>query len=179
MDEAGREIILTIHWRGGQHSKLRVTKPRSGEHGCRTPEEAMAVIRSMATRWSDADIAASLNRMGMRTGQGKTWTGHRVSSLRRVHGIHAYRSAEKGGEWLTMSEVAATLGVSHYRVRQLIRAGLLSADQVMPGAPHQIRTADLEDDKVRAAARSRKAPPSTNTTDQFSMFSDTWRRGVQ
>jgi hypothetical protein len=35
-----------------------------------------------------------LNRMGMPTGQGKTWTAHRVSSVRRVNGIHAYRSAE-------------------------------------------------------------------------------------
>jgi hypothetical protein len=58
--------------RGGQHSQLRVRKPKSGEHGCRTPEEALAVMRTMATRWSDEDIAASLKRMGMPTGQGKT-----------------------------------------------------------------------------------------------------------
>ena len=115
VDEAAREVILTIHWRGGQHSQLRVRKPKSGEHGCRTSEEALAVIRSMATRWSDEDIAASLNRMGMPTGQGKTWTAHRVSSLRRVRGIHAYRSAEKNGEWLTMSEAATKLGVTNHR----------------------------------------------------------------
>ena len=115
IDEDAREVILTVHWRGGQHSQLRVRKPKSGEHGCRTPEDALAVMRSMAARWSDADIAASLNRMGMRTGQGKSWTAHRVSSLRRVHGIRAYRSAEKNGEWLTLSEAAAKLGVSHHR----------------------------------------------------------------
>jgi hypothetical protein len=98
VDEAAREVILTIHWRGGQHSQLRIRKPKSGEHGCRTSDEALAVMRSMATRWSDEEIAASLNRMGMSTGQGKTWTAHRVSSVRRVNGIHAYRSAEKSGE---------------------------------------------------------------------------------
>src|ERR1700738_409100 len=87
VDEAAREVILTIHWRGGQHSQLRVRKPKSGEHGCLPPEEALAVMRSMATRWSDEDIAASLNQMGMPTGQGKTWTAHRVSSLRRGDGI--------------------------------------------------------------------------------------------
>jgi len=99
VDDATREIVLTIHWRGGQHSQLRLRKPRSGEHGCRTPDQALAVMRSMATRWSDADIAATLNRMGMPTGQGKTRTAHRVSSVRRVNGIDAYRSAEKTGEW--------------------------------------------------------------------------------
>jgi hypothetical protein len=77
VDEAARDVILTIHWRGGQHSQLRVRKPKSGEHGCRTPDEALAVIRSMAARWPDEHIAASLNRMGMRTDHGKTWTAHR------------------------------------------------------------------------------------------------------
>jgi Transposase DDE domain len=116
VDEVARELILTIHWRGGQHSQLRVRKPKSGEHGCRTREEALAVMRSMATRWSDDDIATTLNRMGMPTGQGKTWTAHRVSSVRRVNGIHAYRSAEKNGEWLTMSEAATRLGVTHHSI---------------------------------------------------------------
>jgi hypothetical protein len=109
VDDTTREVILIIHWRGGQHSQLRIRKPKSGEHGCRTSEEALAIMRSMATRWSDQDIAASLNRMGMPTGQGKTWTAHRVSSVRRVNGIHAYRSAEKNGEWLTMSEPRRSL----------------------------------------------------------------------
>src|SRR5215207_9323632 len=151
VDEAAREVVLTIHWRGGQHSQVRVRKPRSGEHGCRTPEEALAVMRSMATRWSDEDIAASLNRMGMPTGQGKTWTAHRVSSLRRVHGIRAYRSAERNSEWLTMSEAATLLGVTHHRIRRLIKDGILAAEQVVPGAPYQIRAADLRDERVTAA----------------------------
>src|SRR5208283_2413282 len=36
IDEAARDVILTIHWRGGQHSQLRVRKPKTGEHGCQT-----------------------------------------------------------------------------------------------------------------------------------------------
>ena len=79
----------------------------------------------VATRWSDADIAATLNRMAMPTGQGKTWTAHRISSVRRVNGIHAYRSADENGEWFTMSAVAATLGVTHHRIRRLIKEGIL------------------------------------------------------
>jgi DNA invertase Pin-like site-specific DNA recombinase len=117
VDEKAGEIVLVIHWKGGQHSDLRLRKPQRGEHRCRTSEDAIAIMRSMAGRWSDEEIAASLNRMGMPTGHGKTWTAHRVSSLRRVRGIHAYRSAEKNGEWLTLSEAAAYLGVSHHQVR--------------------------------------------------------------
>jgi hypothetical protein len=134
VDEATREVILTVHWRGGQHSQLRVRKPKSGEHGCRTPEEALAVMARMAARWCDTDIAASLNRMGIPTGQGKTWTAHRVASIRKVHGMHAYRSAEKNGAWLTMSEAAAKLGVTNHVIRRLIKARILVAEQVVPGA---------------------------------------------
>jgi excisionase family DNA binding protein len=173
VDEAVREVVLTIHWRGGQHSQLRVRKPKTGEHGCRTPEEALAVMRSMATRWSDADIAASLNRMGMPTGQGKTWTAHRVSSLRRVHGIRAYRSAEKNGEWLTMSEAAAMLGVSNHRIRRLIKDGILPAEQVVPGAPYQIRASDLQQERVTAAIGRTVRPCRTLPENQLAMFTDT------
>jgi excisionase family DNA binding protein len=173
IDEAAREVVLTVHWRGGQHSQLRVRKLKSGEHGCRTPQDALAVMRSMATRWSDEDIAASLNRMKMPTGQGKTWTAHRVSSLRRVHGIRAYRSAEKNGEWLTMSEAAKLLGVSNHAIRRLIKDGILAAEQVVPGAPYQIRATDLCNESVITFLARKGRPCRANVENQLPMFTDT------
>lgn len=173
VDEAVRDVILTIHWRGGQHSQLRVRKPKSGEHGCRTPDEALAVIRSMAARWPDEHIAASLNRMGMRTGQGKTWTAHRVGSLRRVHGIHAYLSAEKDGEWLTMRDAAAALGVSSHTIRRLIQAGVLPAAQVVPDAPYQIRSSDLHSQAVTMAIARKGRPCRSESPGLLPMFPDT------
>ncbi len=173
IDDAAGEIVLVIHWKGGQHSELRVRKPRTGEHGCSTPEQALAVIRSMAGRWSDQDIAASLNRMGMPTGQGKTWTAHRVSSLRRVRGIHGYRSAEKNGEWLTLRDAAAKLGVSHHQIRKLIKAGILNSEQIMPDAPHQIRAADLASEQVVAALKQKGRPCRVDSERQSLMFPNT------
>ena len=170
VDDTKREVVLTIHWRGGQHSQLRIRKPKTGEHGCRTPDAALAVMRSMASRWSDEDIAASLNRMGMPTGQGKTWTAHRVSSVRRVNSIHAYRSAEKDGEWLTMSEAAGKLGVTNHWIRPLIKDRILPAEQVVPGAPYQIRASDLEDQRVTAALRRKGRPYRIDSENQIPMF---------
>jgi DNA invertase Pin-like site-specific DNA recombinase len=173
VDEAAGEIVLVIHWKGGQHSELRVRKPRTGEHGCNTPEQALAVMRSMAGRWSDEHIAASLNRMGMPTGQGKTWTAKRVGDLRRVHGIHGYRSADKNGEWLTLRDAATKLGVNNHQVRKLIKAGIFSSEQIMPGAPHQIRAADLESEQVIAALKRKGRPCRLEPENQISMFSNT------
>lgn len=173
IDETAGEIVLVIHWKGGRHSELRIRKPRTGEHGCSTSEQALAIMRSMAGRWSDQDIAASLNRMGMPTGQGKTWTAHRVSSVRRVRGIHGYRPAEKNGEWLTMRDAAAKLGVSHHQIRKLIKAGILVSEQIMPDAPHQIRAVDLESERVAVALNRKGRPCRVDSEKQISMFPGT------
>lgn len=173
VDDTVRDVVLTIHWRGGQHSELRVRKPRAGEHGCATTDDALAVMRSMAGRWSDEHIAASLNRMGLPTGQGKTWTAHRVASVRRVRGIHAYRSAEKDGEWLTMTEAAKALGVTNHTIRRLIKTGILPAVQVVTGAPYQIRTDDLASEAVKTAVARKGRPCRVADTDTLPMFTDT------
>lgn len=100
---------------------MRVKKPKTGEHNARTSEEALGIIREMAGRWSDASIAACLNRMGMPTGQGKTRNVKRVSSIRRVNDIHGYLSADKDGPWRTMTEAAKELGITNHVNRRLIK----------------------------------------------------------
>lgn len=179
VDEKAREVILTIHWQGGQHSQLRVRKPRTGEHSRRTTEEALAVIRSMSCRWSDQDIAASLNRMGMRTGQGLTWNANRVSSVRREHGIHAYRSAEKNGEWLTLSEAAKLVGVTNHAIRRLIEERILHAEQVVPDAPYQIRASDMQSEAVTVAIARKHRPCRVDVDGQLPMFISTSEGGAQ
>jgi excisionase family DNA binding protein len=173
VDDTVRDVVLTIHWRGGQHSELRVRKPQTGEHGCATADDALAVMRSMAGRWSDEHIAASLNRMGLPTGQGKTWTAHRVASVRRVRDIHAYRSAEKDSEWLTMTEAAKALSVTNHRIRHLIKSGILPAVQVVSGAPYQIRVKDLASDMVKTAIARKGRPCRVIETNTLPMFTDT------
>jgi hypothetical protein len=173
VDTVAGEIVLVIHWKGGQHSELRLRKPSTGEHGCNTPEHALAIMRSMAGRWTDEHIAASLNRMGVPTGQRKTWTAKRVGDLRRVHGIHGYLSADKNGEWLTLRDAAAKLGVSHHQVRKLIKAGVLISHQIMPDAPHQIRAVDLESEQIIAALKRKGRPCRVDAENQLSMFSNT------
>lgn len=131
------------------------------------------MMRSMACRWSDADIAASLNRMGIPTGQGKTWNARRVESMRILHDIRAYRSAEKDGEWLTMTEAAKRLDVTNHHIRWLIKEGILPAQQVVPCAPYQIRSNDLQDERVTAALARKGRPRRAVSENQTPLFSNT------
>ena len=69
-DDASREIVLVIHWRGGRHTEVRVTRPWSRRTKRCTDANAIAPVRHMAGRWCDDAIAAQLNLLGWRTGTG-------------------------------------------------------------------------------------------------------------
>src|SRR5712671_5474580 len=149
---------------------------------CASQEPVNTGARRLRTRWRSCaawpvagltNIAASLNRMGLPTGQGKTWTAHRVSSVRRVRGIHAYRSAEKDGEWLTLTEAATALRVTSHVVRRLIKSGVLPAVQVVAGAPYQIRAEDLASESVKSAVARKGRPCRVDDTNTIPMFTDT------
>jgi DNA invertase Pin-like site-specific DNA recombinase len=172
VDDSKRELVLVIHWRGGQHSELRVRKPLSGEHSKRAPEKVEKIVREMATRWSDNDIAATLNRMALPTGHGKTWNAIRVAAYRRSMGICGYESATKDGHCLTMFEAAAKLNVTCHAIRKLIKSGLLPARQVVFDAPWQIQTVDLERPEILKALRGRQRTgrPCRNSTDNRTLI---------
>ncbi len=172
VDDETRELILVLHWRGGQHSELRVRKPNTGEHTKRAPAAADTVIREMATKWSDEHVAATLNRMGLKSGQWLSWNAKRVGSHRRTHGIAGYESKTKDGRCLTMSEAAARLGVSHYAIRCLIKTGVLPARQVVMDAPWQIMAEDLGRPDVAEALRARAGRarrPCRDSTDELTL----------
>ena len=110
-DEAQGSIDLLIHWTGGCHSELHVKRNPTGRHGRSTSLEAIDVVRQMATTFSDEQIAVTLNRLGLRTGPGNTWTEGRVRSARDTHGISAC-DLSKPREHLTLEAAAHHLGVA-------------------------------------------------------------------
>ena len=85
VDESAGEIVLMIHWAGGRHSELRVKKNLTGHHSRCTNMEAIAIIRGMAGRFPDDQIAATLNRLGLKTGSGNNWVELRVRTARSYH----------------------------------------------------------------------------------------------
>jgi excisionase family DNA binding protein len=127
----------------------------------------------MAGNWPDDHIAATLNRMGLRTGHDQSWTMRRVQSYRRTHKIPGARTADRDGEWLTMSEAACELGVTNHVIRRLIRESVLPAEQVVPGALYKILAADLQSPRVREAVERRAPPRRTPSESQSPLFPDT------
>jgi len=148
-----RGIELLIHWKGGKHTRLQVPRNRTGQHRRCTDRAVVEVVRDLARRVPDPQIARLLNRLGYRTGAGNTWTQQRVVSLRHAHGIAVYTPTSPDSAMLTIGQAARALGVSPTTVRKLIRSGRLPATQPLPYAPWAIRPEDLQTAPIQQAVQ--------------------------
>ena len=169
VDEKTSEIVLLLHWAGGRHSELRIKKNGLGRHRRCTSVEAIEVIRQMASKFRDEQIAATLNRLGLRTGTGQSWSENRVYSARHYHQLPAYDPNRASDEVVTMEEAAQRLGVSSTSIRRLIELKKMTANQVVPCAPWQIPVEALDSEEVRKAVKNIKVRvrvPRTQTGDQ-------------
>ena len=132
-DDASRtNHLLVLHWKGGVHTELSVARNQPGKKYCETSVTALELIEELSKVCSDQTIAATLNRLGFKTGSGKTWRLHSVYNSRYIHRLTNYR---KQNAWVTVEQAARELGVSHTVIRRLIREGTLPATQVVESTP--------------------------------------------
>ena len=151
--------VLQLHWHGGVPTELRVARHTAGKHGRATPQQALEVIRALSKGCRDQTIAATLHRLGYRTGTGKTWRAHSVAGVRDQYRLPNF---PKEHAWLTLEQAAGQLGGSATGIRRLIAQGTLPASQVVPSAPWIIAASDLArlavQTEVQAVQESRRHP---------------------
>ena len=145
------EHVLHLHWHGGVHTEVRVARNTAGKHGRATDRDVIDVIRELSKVCRDLTIAATLNRLGYRTGTGNTWRAHSVACVRYQYRLPNFA---KGTDWLTLSQAVQQLGVSATVLKRLIGQGILPAHQVVPSAPWIIQRADLDRTTVRTAVQA-------------------------
>lgn len=146
---AGRELHFIIHWKGGSHTEYRMARPVSGV-GQKTSLEDLDVIRGMATRYGDEEIARVLNKLGRRTARGKRWNVERVAVARRRYSIAGQRHNRVDEQILTLGQAAAYTQVSQTTIKRLVAEEVLAKEQILPWAPWEIRRRDLEAEPVRS-----------------------------
>src|SRR4051794_16679474 len=151
-------LCLVLHWQGGDHTRLEVAKNRTGQNRWKTDIETVQLVRQLARILPDHSIAPLLNRLGIRSAKGQSWTQLRVRNFRGVHQISIYRDGERTQrQELVLHEAASCLGVHKMTVVRLIRDGLLPAKQACVGAPYVIRKDDLDRPAVRRALANGRA----------------------
>jgi excisionase family DNA binding protein len=150
-NEDRTEHVLVLHWQGGIHTELRVKRAKTGQHRRVADADVIALVSELSKVCTDQTTAATLNRLGYRTGTSKTWRAHSVASLRHYHRLPNY---EKGVDWLTIEQAARALEVSHTVIRRLIAEGILPAPQVVPRAPRIIARQSLSLPGVQATIKA-------------------------
>jgi DNA invertase Pin-like site-specific DNA recombinase len=92
MRQAG-QIEVQIHWRAGTVTSQIVKRTAPGEGSLKTPQEAVSQIHEMAPRRSYAEIAATLNRSGLRSAFGRRFTTQHVGYICRRDGLAKHKPA--------------------------------------------------------------------------------------
>jgi hypothetical protein len=93
VSEAG-QVEVQIRWRSGTILSLRVKRAEPGEGSLKTPEEAVSRIHEMARRSSYSEIAARLDRAGLRSAFGRHFTTQHVGYICRRDGLTTAKPRE-------------------------------------------------------------------------------------
>jgi excisionase family DNA binding protein len=147
----GRDVHIKIIWKGGAVIDKVVTLPKVSEQRTAQPE-LVDLIRELAQRHTDAQIARVLARRRLKTPTGLAFNAHRVAGLRQTHGIECYRAArDREQDTYTVEQAAKLLEVGTHTIYLWLKAGLLKGDQVTAAAPWTIYL--TEEDRWRLTAQ--------------------------
>jgi DNA invertase Pin-like site-specific DNA recombinase len=140
-----QEAKIKILWKGG----IAVTRQASLINAPKRAPSADAadLVRELAARHTDAQIARVLSRQGIKTPGGQPFNAISVTALRRRFEIPCYRATnDRDRNTRTVEDAAKSLDVHPQTVYLWIRQGLLKANQITAGAPWSVF---LDDDDIR------------------------------
>ena len=189
LDELRDEVVLWLKWTGGHHTELRSPQRRAravagaevvgcGVAGCEVAGHdhripIASILETLRKIADDESISRALNRCGLTTDSGETWTKQRVAQSRRQSGIAAFNARDKSSAgWLTQHEAATNLGISPMSLNRLIREGVVDSEGIC-GLPQVILASDLSSPAIQAIAsqiRHHKNAPLPTHPNQKTLF---------
>jgi transposase len=147
-----RDVSLKIVWKGGAVTERSVQLPKVPAWNA-TPVDVVNVVRELATRHTDEQIARILIRKRIKSAKdGLPFNAQRVANLRNHHGIECYRkSNDRDAPTFTVDQAANILSVGQQTVLLWLKSGLLKGDQLTPGAPWRVYISDEDKQRLNAA----------------------------
>jgi hypothetical protein len=153
-DSEHQRLEVTIHWKGGVHSRIYVKK-NATPVGNKTEPSLIKLVEELSSELSDADIARILNMKKLETPRGLRWTKERVCAFRRHHRIKASKRLKEGNH-LTMNEAMAYLEISHNGLLALAKRGAISTNQITDFAPWRVSREELDSEPVQRLVQALK-----------------------
>ena len=153
-DDATNEALVTIHWNGGRHTELRVSRVRTGRYPADRhpspvevdPQARRPMAGSRAGRDDEPDALQTRRRQGL-----DDRSGARASRAARDRALSTrrYRAPRRSAPTRPRPGSGICVGSVH----KLIREGVLPATQLMQSAPWQIPVAALDTEAVKTGVR--------------------------
>lgn len=142
---ATHQAILHLRWQGGATEDLIVDLPLKAADRWRYPQAFISKVRQLAQQQTDQQIAWSLNREGLHSAKGKTFTANMVAWVRHKHRIPAPVLHQP--DELTVRQLSQKFAVSPHVVYYWLEKGLITARRAQPNSQMWIRlTAQQEQD---------------------------------
>ena len=104
------QLRIGIRWRSGVCEELMVRRPHPAPQARRTPQAAVELARRLGASRTNAELAAELNRLGLKSGTGKCFSAALVQWIRYAYDIDQLQPLAPGE--LSVKQVAARLGIA-------------------------------------------------------------------
>ena len=145
-----RDVTVKIRWIGGAVTNkiVHLPKVRSKRH---TSLDLVELVRQLAQKFHDDQIARILVRQGRKTATGLSFSAHKIANLRRNYGIPRYKKPKgEQPKTYTAQQAAQILQVSTPTIHNWLNAGFIKGEQMTEGAPWEILLTDDDIERLTA-----------------------------
>ena len=157
------EVVLWLKWTSGHHTELRAPRRRSRRRTVGSGSKSIdlkSIMETLRKIVDDESISRALNRCGVPTESGETWTKQRVATCRRQLGVRKFSESLKASSgWLTQAEAATRLGISPMSLNRLIQEGLVTVEGEH-GLPQVILASVVSSESIQATAKATRTHPN-------------------
>lgn len=119
------EITLQVRFRGGAARTLTLPAPRRIWETWTTEPEVIAAIDTLLNEYTNEQVAAILNKRGLRSGKGCLFHGYTIQKLCRIYGLKSRYDRLREAGMLTPEEIASLLKINRKTAIKWYYAGLL------------------------------------------------------
>jgi DNA invertase Pin-like site-specific DNA recombinase len=120
-------ILMHVRFKGGTIQSLTLPLPLSAPQLRKTGEAVVREVDRLLNQHTEKEIAALLNRQGLRSGSGQPFTLMSVINIRRNYQLPSRFQRLRDTGLLTLEEMAERLGIARCVVKDWRDKGLLQA----------------------------------------------------
>ena len=148
------QLRIGIRWRSGACEELMARRPYSAPQVRRTPQDAVEIAMRLGASRTNEELAAELNRVGLKTGTGKGFNVASIQWMRYAYHIDRLQLLAPGE--LSVKQVAARLGIAPDALYFWISQGQVAVRRTAKGRLCVRFTSELEQTLRQRIAKSNR-----------------------